>query len=99
MGGVKDPQAEEWVADTAFNNDLDQDAANTVYNFCRQKGISLTVVARDAVPALPMREMREIAQKSHHPVMQYLSNAQDAGLVGLYKRVCAKELPARCTKE
>mmetsp|Transcript_4299 Transcript_4299/g.12114 ORF Transcript_4299/g.12114 Transcript_4299/m.12114 type:complete len:367 (-) Transcript_4299:356-1456(-) len=99
MGGLRDPQAAEWDADEAFNNELDREAANAVYRFCQSEGVSLTVVGRDAVPQLPMTQMRRIAATTQHPVMHYLSNAQDGGLIALWTRVCRKQLPARCTKE
>ena len=99
MGGLKDPSAPEWDADAAFNNELDRDAANAVYRFCQTEGLPLTVIGRDAVPQLSMTQMRRIAATTQHPVMHYLSEAQDGGLIALWGRVCRKELPPRCTKE
>ena len=99
MGGVKDPAAEAWEADEAFNNDLDKANADSVYQFCQKEGVPISVLGRNAVPPLGMQEMRTIANRTKHPVMNYLSNAQDSGLVALWDRVCQKKLPARCTKE
>ena len=102
MGGIKDPAnvTEPWLSDASFNNDLDEESANAVYQFCQTKGIPLSILGRDAVPPLSMTKMREVASRSNnHPAMVYLSQAQDGGLVALWGRVCRKELPPSCDKK
>jgi len=90
-----------WVADTAANNMFDLDAAQTVYRFCLREGVRMHVVARDAVPHLPMALAKEFADRhkcnnsnstaNPNPVMAYLYDAQKLGLVGLWTNVCAAE--------
>ncbi|KAJ1636912.1 hypothetical protein T492DRAFT_956006 [Pavlovales sp. CCMP2436] len=46
-----------------------------------------------------MQLARSFAERTDCPVMRYLANAQFLGLVGLWKKLCAGQLPARCTKE
>merc|ERR1719197_1548399 len=76
-----------WEADTAANNMFNPDAAETVYRFCFDEGVRMHVVARDAVPHLPMALAKEFAARpgtkqalglepspssSPNPVMTYL---------------------------
>merc|ERR1719460_764941 len=52
-----------WVADTAANNMFDLEAAQAVYRFCLKEGVRMHVVARDAVPPLPMALAKEFADR------------------------------------
>ena len=58
----------------------------------------MTVTSRHAVPVIPMQLARSFAERTDCPVMRYLADAQFLGLAGLWKRLCAGALPARCTK-
>ena len=46
-----------------------------------------------------MALVRELHERTAHPLMKYLYDAQTLGLVGLWNKVCTFELPERCTKE
>lgn len=85
--------------DSASNNEFDRDAARAVYGFCFANGIPMNIVSRNAVPKIPMQLARSFALKSTCPIMKYLANAQLVGLLGVWRRVCAGEIPARCTHE
>jgi hypothetical protein len=80
----------------AANNAADVDAAALVHAFCFEHGVALTVVARDAVPLLPMRVTSIIADRTACPVLRYVADAQRASLAALWQRLHAGELPARC---
>ncbi|KAG8462619.1 hypothetical protein KFE25_004595 [Diacronema lutheri] len=58
----------------------------------------MSVVSRDAVPLLPMQLARSFALRTKSEVLRYLANAQFLGLAGLWKKLCAGQLPARCNK-
>lgn len=100
QGGLqRDEATGSWVADTASNNEFDMDAANAVYSACQQSGLPMTVVSRHAVPLLPMQLANSFALRTECPVMCYLANAQSLGLIALWGKLCAGQLPARCTKQ
>ncbi|KAJ1636960.1 hypothetical protein T492DRAFT_956313 [Pavlovales sp. CCMP2436] len=101
QGGLeRDPSRPSgWRADTSVNNLFDLAAADAVYAFCFAHSIRLTVVSRHAVPLLPMQLARSFAERTNCPVMRYLADAQFLGLVGLWKKLCAGQLPARCSKQ
>ncbi|KAG8462644.1 hypothetical protein KFE25_004620 [Diacronema lutheri] len=80
------------------NNAFDPAAAAVVYGFCFAQGIRMSVVSRDAVPLLPMQLARSFAVRTKSEVLRYLANAQFLGLAGLWKKLCAGQLPARCDK-
>jgi hypothetical protein len=82
------------------NNLFDRGAAEALYDFCFEAApaLGLHVVSRFAVPLLPMRLARSFATRTDCPVMRYLADAQSLGLVGLWQRLCAGQLPARCSK-
>jgi len=94
-----DPQRPPWRADSSTNNNFDMDAANAAYAFCFDYGVPMTVVSRHAVPKLPMQLARSFALRTECPVMTYLADAQFLGLTGLWQKLCAGLLPARCTKQ
>ncbi|KAJ1636927.1 hypothetical protein T492DRAFT_860811 [Pavlovales sp. CCMP2436] len=79
-----------WRADTSVNNLFDLAAADAVYAFCFAHSIRLTVVSRHAVPLLPMQLAHSFAERTNCPFL---------GLVGLWKKLCAGQLPARCSKQ
>ncbi|KAG8461176.1 hypothetical protein KFE25_002365 [Diacronema lutheri] len=58
----------------------------------------MSVVSRDAVPLLPMQLARSFAVRTKSEVLRYLANAQFLGLAGLWQKLCAGQLPARCDK-
>jgi hypothetical protein len=87
-----------WAPDTSVNNDFDKAAAALVYAFCFAHGVPMTVTSRHAVPVIPMQLARSFADRTDCPVMRYLADAQFLGLKGLWGRLCAGALPARCTK-
>jgi hypothetical protein len=88
-----------WVPDTSQNNEFDRDGAAAVYAFCFAHGVPMTVTSRHAVPTIPMQLARSFAERTNCPVMRYLADAQFLGLEGLWARLCAGALPARCTKQ
>ncbi|KAG8465847.1 hypothetical protein KFE25_005417 [Diacronema lutheri] len=87
-----------FVPDTSQNNAYDPIAAKIVYDFCFDNGIRMSVVSRNAVPLLPMQLARSFAMRTESEVMRYLANAQFLGLAGLWQKLCAGQLPARCDK-
>lgn len=98
-GLVEDPHSPGGFApDDSVNNTFDMDAARLVYAFALEEGIRLTVVSRLAVPLVPMQLATSFAMASNCPIMKYLDDAQRLGLKGLWVRVCAGELPGRCSK-
>jgi len=101
MGGlVADASAPHGYAiDSSANNQFDVEAATEAYNFCFDQGVPMTVVNRHGVPALPMHLAKFFADRSLSPVPRYLARAQDKGLLALWRKLCAGELPSRCTKE
>ncbi|KAJ1618479.1 hypothetical protein T492DRAFT_453841 [Pavlovales sp. CCMP2436] len=101
QGGLEpDPtRPSGWRADTSVNNLFELAAADAVYAFCFAHSIRLTVVSRHAVPLLPMQLARSFAERTNCPVMRYLADAQFFGLVGLWNKLCAGQLPARCSKQ
>lgn len=100
QGGLqRDEATGSWVADSAVNNGFDMQAANAVYAACQQSGLPMTVVSRHAVPLLPMQLANSFALRTECPVMRYLADAQSLGLRGLWSKLCAGQLPARCTKQ
>lgn len=99
QGGLQyDDESGRWQPDTSVNNEFDPQAAELVYSFCFQHGLPMRIVSRNAVPKIPMQLARSFALKHESPVMSYLANAQFLGLKGLWQKLCAGELPARCTK-
>ena len=65
-----------------------------------ESGLCMHVVARDAVPLLPMSLARSFAERCGVDILRYLDDCQSLGLVQLWGKVCAgNELPARCNKE
>ncbi|KAG8462589.1 hypothetical protein KFE25_010414 [Diacronema lutheri] len=58
----------------------------------------MSVVSRNAVPLLPMQLARSFAVRTESEVLRYLANAQFLGLAGLWQKLCAGQLPARCDK-
>jgi len=46
-----------------------------------------------------MQLARSFAERTNCPVMRYLADAQFFGLVGLWNKLCAGQLPARCSKQ
>ena len=95
MGGVHEfAEADETgllQPDTAQNNVFDLDASTLVYSFCIEHRIPMHVVSRDAVCPVPMALVRNLRDKSNHPLMKYLYDAQSLGLVGLWAK--ASETP------
>jgi len=87
-----------WKPDTSVNNEFDREAASAVFNFCFHNGLPMHVVSRHAVPLLPMQLAKSFAERTTCPVMRYLANAQFLGLEGLWQKLCAGLLPARCTR-
>ncbi|KAJ1622605.1 hypothetical protein T492DRAFT_885003 [Pavlovales sp. CCMP2436] len=66
--------------DTAANNTFDQ----------------LRVVSREVVPNIPMRIVRAAASEHpYDPLVRYLRNASDLGLVMLWRKICRGELRNR----
>jgi len=99
QGGLQyDDMATRWQPDTSVNNEFDREAANAVYSFCFDRGLPMRIVSRNAVPKIPMQLARSFAMRTDCPVMSYLANAQFLGLEGLWQKLCAGQLPARCTK-
>jgi len=47
---------------------------------------------------LPMQLARSFAVRTESEVLRYLANAQFLGLAGLWQKLCAGQLPARCDK-
>ncbi|KAG8463308.1 hypothetical protein KFE25_004819 [Diacronema lutheri] len=101
QGGLQpsDSGVAGWEPDSSVNNTFDMAAARTVYSFCFSSGLPMTVTSRNAVPMLPMQLARSFADRTHCPVMRYLAEAQYFGLEGLWRKLCAGKLPARCTKQ
>ena len=58
--------------------------------------LRLHAVARAQL--LPMQLARSFAVRTKSEVLRYLANAQFLGLAGLWKKLCAGQLPARCDK-
>mmetsp|Transcript_17645 Transcript_17645/g.54956 ORF Transcript_17645/g.54956 Transcript_17645/m.54956 type:complete len:895 (-) Transcript_17645:106-2790(-) len=73
--------------------------ARDVYAFCLAEGTPMTVTSRHAVPHLPMQLANSFALRSSCPVMHYLAQAQRLGLVKLWRKLCAGQLPERCNKQ
>ncbi|KAG8469828.1 hypothetical protein KFE25_006283 [Diacronema lutheri] len=48
---------------------------------------------------LPMQLAKSFAETTDCPVMSYLAGAQSLGLEGLWAKLCAGKLPARCSKQ
>jgi hypothetical protein len=46
-----------------------------------------------------MQLARSFAERTDCPVMRYLADAQFLGLAGLWRKLCAGAMPARCTKQ
>jgi hypothetical protein len=88
-----------WAPDTSVNNEFDADAARFVYDWCFAQGVPMSVVSRHAVPMLPMQLARSFAERTSCPIMRYLADAQFLGLEGLWQKLCAGKLPARCSKQ
>lgn len=100
MGGLHCTEQEVWEPDTAVNNNWDMASAQLMYSFCLERGIPMSVVSRNAVPNLPMGLARDFAAREpHNPVMRYLVNAQELGLIGLWRKLCEGHLPPRCSKQ
>jgi hypothetical protein len=98
-GLVKDPASPHgWAPDTSTNNGFDRDAAVALYEYCFAYGVPTATVSRVAVPLLPMQLAKSFALRSTCPIMRYLADAQFLGLVGVWQRLCAGEMPARCDK-
>lgn len=97
MGGVE-KKPEGLVPDTSTNNSFDMQAAAFVYNFCLQRGVPMTITSRHAVPLVPMKVEHDFAEESDDAMLGYLHDAQILGLLGLWKKLCAGRLPARCDK-
>ncbi|KAJ1621397.1 hypothetical protein T492DRAFT_887047 [Pavlovales sp. CCMP2436] len=85
-----------WRPDSSVNNGFDLPAAEHVFAFCFEKSVPMVVTSRHAVPMMPMQSF---ATRTNCPVLLYLADAQFLGLEGLWRRLCAGELPARCTKQ
>ena len=47
---------------------------------------------------LPMQLARSFAVRTESELLRYLANAQFLGLAGLWQKLCAGQLPARCDK-
>jgi hypothetical protein len=88
-----------WAPDTSQNNEFDREAATAVYGWCFAHGMPMTVTSRFAVPYIPMQLARSFAERTECPVMRYLADAQFLGLQGLWRKLCAGTMPARCTKQ
>ena len=100
MGGLQKSGADQWEPDTAVNNNWDPAAAKLMYDFCFGRGIPMSVVSRNAVPNLPMQLAKDFAAREpKNVIMEYLVNAQELGLCGLWKTLCAGRLPERCSKQ
>jgi WD40 repeat protein len=75
--------------DQAANNLFDPVAAADVYSWCVASRVPLRIISRAAVPNVPMRIVRERASKNpHDPVMRYLRNATELGLLELWRNIC-----------
>ena len=99
MGGLQKNADGEWEPDTAVNNMWDIDNAKLMYAFCFKHAIPMSVISRNAVPNLPMQLAKDYAGKEpNNAILQYLVNAQQLGLIGLWQSLCSGKLPARCTK-
>lgn len=63
QGGLEPDAASPggWRPDSSVNNTFDMAAAATVYAFCFEKGLPMTVVSRHAVPLLPMQLAKSCA--------------------------------------
>ena len=95
-----DSEPADWQPDSSQNNDFDAPAAAAVYAFCLEHRITLHVLGRDAVPMLPMALANRFAAEHHSPMMNYLRDCQQLGLVDLWGKVCAGGvLPPRCDRE
>jgi hypothetical protein len=100
QGGLERTADGGWTPDSSSNNCFDAAAAAIVYAFCLARGVPMIVTSRHAVPLLPMHLARSFALRMpDNAVLAYLSRAQSLGLVGLWAKVCAGELPSRCTKQ
>lgn len=62
---------------------------------------ALSLTAQFPPRAAPCWILRLIsfAERGSSELLRYLANAQQRGLEGLWARLCAGELPARCTKQ
>jgi hypothetical protein len=58
----------------------------------RDQGRKLTL-------ALPPGAPPSFAERTPCPVIHYLAQAQFPGLIGLWQKLCAGKLPARCDKQ
>mmetsp|Transcript_81698 Transcript_81698/g.239846 ORF Transcript_81698/g.239846 Transcript_81698/m.239846 type:complete len:370 (+) Transcript_81698:111-1220(+) len=102
MGGLENFLPGEELTckpDSTVNNLWDIEAAELVYRFCFQHGLQMTVSQGKAIPSIPMSLAADFAHRFPCPIMRYLHHAQVLGLVGLWKRLCEGDLPARCTKQ
>lgn len=99
QGGLQKDETGSWVPDESVNNLFDLAAAAAAYAYCMDQGVPMRVVSRHAVPMIHMGLARSFERRSSCPIMNYLSHCQTSGLVGLWQRLCAGELPARCTKQ
>lgn len=101
QGGLEKDSAATfgWRPDASQNNVFDAEAANVAYDFCFAQKLPMSVVSRDAVPLLPMQLAKSFATRTGSPLLLYLANSQALGLIGLWRKVCAGELPPRCSKQ
>jgi WD40 repeat protein/inosine-uridine nucleoside N-ribohydrolase len=96
-GSVRTAPAPAYLRpDEAANNLFDRAAAQAVYSYCAAARVPMRVVSRVAVPNVPMRIVRTFAGKNpYDPVMKYLKNASQLGLVSLWQRICRGQVPNR----
>lgn len=92
--GVSRPRAA--VPDSSTNNTADPAAARAVYAWLLSQRVPTRIVTREAICELPMRLFsRKAAECPHDPIVRFISGAQEAGLVSLWRRICRGEVPGR----
>jgi len=64
----------------------------------RPDGNRVAALAARRAQLLPMQLARSFAVRTESEVLRYLANAQFLGLAGLWQKLCAGQLPARCDK-
>ncbi len=93
--------------DTAANNAFDPEAAATVYRFCQEVGIPLTILTREAAYACQVNlgEFYTAMAATGSPIGHHLVNAQAPSLRALFASACEPEggelrgkLPMRCDR-
>jgi len=100
MGGVQRAEDGSWTPDTSSNNEFDRAASQQLYSFCFAHGVKCSVISRHSVPDVPMALVTQLAASGPpHPVLAYLAEAQQRGLIGLWSNLCKGRLPLRCTKQ